>query len=663
MINMALLVLLFFEEEMLSSELLRTRIYRNGQFIIPEFVDPPQTDALILSNKLIKLLEVCSSSQASKTQLWGHVSQIESQYKDYKLVRGLLQILERRCTYRPSLKNYTSLRKKGERQVHQDTDTNKDLTNDAIALRREVFEESARVGFSLTKNERIKILEKIARKSGLALERLETIMWNDLDENQRLVRFETISAPELLVSYNLSLLQTLLFGATELQFYIEGGTSWKKVLRMIKRLGLMYDLRYLTRDMLDSKSEDDLIKRSGKICKYNERSNGILTCVVQGSTNMLKLTDRYGSAIAKLIPLIVFNKKWFLKAPILRRTVVGKVKQYNFEIDSERQLLFDLTEKSEYLHPKEQIEYYPDNLMIFDSVVEEKFAKKFTGLSTGWNLVREPDPLILSDHRAFIPDFMFEKYGKRVYFEIVGFWTEEYLKRKLSKIADLLITGSNKYFDTEIPDLIVAVNISNHLSQNATKVRIDSIFSKIIDAKKLLIYKKDEIPLGQLIQYLKKIESEMIEYYWRIHQENLTKELQNLTNIGNNKNYVISLDSVACKFGIPTESVLKALNQMYSIDDYGKRTEQDFVLLDSFLLSRKKVSEIDDILKRVHRLNDAMRLLTDNDIPEKCVTNLISKLGYDIIWKGIDLNDATISKRCDNQTGKQSTLQTSNSLE
>ncbi len=308
---MALLVPLFFEEEMLSSELLRTRIYRDGQCIIPEFVDPPQTDALILSNKLIKLLEVCSSSQASKTQLWGHFTQIESQYKDYKLVRGLLQILERRCTYGPSLKNYTSLRKKGERQVHQDTDTNKDLTNDAIALRREVFEESARVGFSITKNERIKILEKIARKSGLALERLETIMWNDLDENQRLVRFETISASELLVSYNLSLLQTLLFGATELEFYIEGGTNWKKALRMIKRLGLMYDLRYLTRDMLDSKSEDDLIKRSGRICKYNERSNGILTCVVQGSTSMLKLTDRYGSAIAKLIPLIVFIKICF----------------------------------------------------------------------------------------------------------------------------------------------------------------------------------------------------------------------------------------------------------------------------------------------------------------------------------------------------------------
>src|SRR5574341_97798 len=223
---------------MLSSELLRTRIFRNGQCIIPEFVDPQERDALVLSSKLIKLLEVCTSNQVSKTEMFSRVSQIESQYKDYKLVRGLLQILERRCTYLPGLKGFSSLRDRDKYEAGQkNTDPNKDLINDPMTIRREVFEESARVGFALTKNERINILEKIASKSGLELESLETLMWNDLDENQRLGRFETVSAPELLLSYNLSLLQTLLFGATEMEFYIEGGMNWKKVLRLIKRLG------------------------------------------------------------------------------------------------------------------------------------------------------------------------------------------------------------------------------------------------------------------------------------------------------------------------------------------------------------------------------------------------------------------------------------------
>ncbi len=56
---------------------------------------------------------------------------------------------------------------------------------------------------------------------------------------------------------------------------------------------------------------------------------------------------------------------------------------------------------------------------------------KFLKFSTDWQLAREPDPLILSDGKAFIPDFVFEKYGVKVYLEIVGFWTEGLLKAKI----------------------------------------------------------------------------------------------------------------------------------------------------------------------------------------------------------------------------------------
>jgi hypothetical protein len=146
----------------------------------------------------------------------------------------------------------------------------------------------------------------------------------------------------------------------------------------------------------------------------------------------------------------------------------------------------------------------------------------------------------------------------------------------------------------------------------------------------------------------------MIDYFWKVNQENLNRELQILTNSGNNKDNVISLDNVASKFGIPTESVLKAFNQICSIDDNSKSAEQDFILIDSFLMSRRRVSEIDEILKKVYLLNDAMNILEDNGVPEKCITNLISRLGYDIVWKGIDLTSATISKRYDNQIDKQS---------
>jgi hypothetical protein len=34
-----------------------------------------------------------------------------------------------------------------------------------------------------------------------------------------------------------------------------------------------------------------------------------------------------------------------------------------------------------------------------------------------------------------------------------------------------------------------------------------------------------------------------------------------------------------------------------------------------------------------------------NGIPEECHLDLISKLGFNIIWKGIDYNTATIEKK------------------
>ena len=70
---------------------------------------------------------------------------------------------------------------------------------------------------------------------------------------------------------------------------------------------------------------------------------------------------------------------------------------YNKENDKERKrILYTAKESSQ--------------LIYFDSEVEEKFSTRFEQSATGWKLIREPDPLILSNGKALIPDFAFEKY-------------------------------------------------------------------------------------------------------------------------------------------------------------------------------------------------------------------------------------------------------------
>jgi len=71
----------------------------------------------------------------------------------------------------------------------------------------------------------------------------------------------------------------------------------------------------------------------------------------------------------------------------------------------------------------------------FDSGVEADFAARFEALDLDWTLVREPDVLAAGD-RAMVPDFAFvyDHADFRVYFEIMGFWTPEYVEKKLAQL-------------------------------------------------------------------------------------------------------------------------------------------------------------------------------------------------------------------------------------
>lgn len=77
----------------------------------------------------------------------------------------------------------------------------------------------------------------------------------------------------------------------------------------------------------------------------------------------------------------------------------------------------------------------------FDSAVEADLARRFAALvrqgrAAGWRLVREPAPL-LAGSRVFIPDFALERGTRRVFVEVVGFWTPAYLERKRRALEHL----------------------------------------------------------------------------------------------------------------------------------------------------------------------------------------------------------------------------------
>src|SRR5262249_41186654 len=72
----------------------------------------------------------------------------------------------------------------------------------------------------------------------------------------------------------------------------------------------------------------------------------------------------------------------------------------------------------------------------FDSRLEERFARDLARVAPEWDLVREPEPVPAGDTLVF-PDFALEHRhdaARRAFVEIVGFWTRDYLERKLEHL-------------------------------------------------------------------------------------------------------------------------------------------------------------------------------------------------------------------------------------
>ena len=175
-------------------------------------------------------------------------------------------------------------------------------------IRKELFEESARRGLGLEDSQRQDILDFVAEKNNISSNDVESAMWGDREDNLILTQFDSISVNDLLLWYNLSLAQTLLFRCVSLEFYVEGGLYWKEILRNVKRFGLMYNLQLQNSDDSDS-----------------------ITCTLEGPMSLFKMTDRYGTSIAKLLQWIIKAPTWRISGSIVKKNDDGK-KIYQFEM-------------------------------------------------------------------------------------------------------------------------------------------------------------------------------------------------------------------------------------------------------------------------------------------------------------------------------------------
>ena len=565
---------------MLSSELLRTKTSRGT--IIPLFCatnlenDGNQHD---LANKIIRYFTNAHKSNQSKGDLLEKIAPLESKH-DYKLVRGLYTLLERRSIFENML-----------------SDTLPKTINPFL-VRQKLFTESAYRGLALSDSQRNDIIESIAAQMHISSDQIKAIMWSDKDVNLTLTHFDSISPKDLLLWYNQSLAQTLLFRCTTLRFNLQGdntgkggggGLYWKEVLRNVKRYGLMYNLEY----------------------NGNTNNPDSITCVLEGPLSLFRMTDRYGTMLAKLLPSIIRTPAWQITGSITKRTDDGQ-KIYHFDLSNENTMGFL---RSVYVD-KDKDENNIENSHIYDSILESTFVKKFYQHfdqhdKLEWKISREPGPLI-ANGKAMIPDFLLEKFGRKVYLEIVGFWTRDYIERKATKLKAIF----NESSKTGV-DLLVIVNSELACSQ-ITNISSDHIFT----------FNK-EISIKPILEHLKKIDTEIVEEKTQNTRIDLDKQDDNID--------LISIEKISNKYNIPKKAVIQIMFKNYP----------QHIKSGLYLISKKRIDVIKNSLKDISKFVDACDILLKYEIPESCHADLLSKLDYDVIWNDLDPNNAKIILKSD----------------
>ena len=605
---------------MLPLELLRTKITNKGQRITPLFC-LASVDNLSIAQKLITEFQFSNNKKETKGDLQKRLFLYENSYNDFKLIRGLIALLERRCVFKVN-QSISSGYKNHLFSTQLPS---------SFSLRKMLFEVSSRDGLSVDHAKRDKIFQHVASKLSIDTNYLEKLMWLDQEDCLILESFSSIKPKHLLGIYNLSILQTLLFNSVNFEFTVKGGTNWKQVLRTIKRFGLMYNLQKTQKNsdnkfrkkIQSNQTEQNVIDGDD----FNSYFNDSIICSIDGPLSIFKLTNKYGILIAKVIPKIISAPTWNIKASIIKNSLSGR-KLYDFDLSSDSDVYLFNSINDRFYNDYPSQDSNSDNLD-FDSFVEAKFATQFEKFRTGWKLVREPDPLILPDGRAFIADFLFEKYGKKIYFEIVGFWTAQYLKRKFKKIYEISKLSDNKN------DLLVAINEHSFVSESG---EIKNLLSdSILDYDKIIVYKKDSIPMKKIIFYLKSIDSQIMNQNLETYRSAMTEYIVELLNKNQD---IINLEEISKTYGVSINSISNIISNLRTNNHI-----QKYIIQNSLLISKGKLNEIKYRIGDIDNLIEIQEIFQNNNIPIQYTIDILKYLEYEIVWKGMDSSNIIIKRK------------------
>lgn len=235
------------------------------------------------------------------------------------------------------------------------------------------------------------LLRAASQALGATVEAVEASLLADLaDEVPVAAPPPDLSPDGLALRTNLALVQGLLCRATRVEVRALGGA--RPVVRLAKLLGLICAAR---------------------------RDDDAVVLEVSGPLALFRHTRVYGRALGALVGPLGWCDRFALTAPCV-------LPEGTFALR---------------LGPRDPV-FRGEAPRRFDSAVEEALARDLARLAPDWDVVREPEPVAAGETLIF-PDLALVHRldpRRRALIEVVGFWTPDYLQRKLALLRRAALT-------------------------------------------------------------------------------------------------------------------------------------------------------------------------------------------------------------------------------
>lgn len=357
---------------MLTGDLVRARV--QGPEIRPTLIDPKKPALREAADALVATFTDAVVEGRARGDLTEEIDDLCAERRDHKVVRGLAKL----CT------------DKAEFAV--------EAPIPPVELRAEVFRLAAERGPLALQRGPLQrpvaddVLAEIAERHGLTVEAVSDALYADLQQAQRILRFDVPDAEWLLHRYNVAQVQALLLRSTEVTVRLKEPTAarMRQLFRYVKFHQLIHTAR---------------------------RDGAVLELILDGPVSMFQQSTRYGRQLASFFPaLLHLETPWSLEATVLWTKARHRKR---LVLDDRLPLVGHYADRGGY-RTREQT----------------WFAERFAALDSGWELREGERPLTLADHAVVYPDFTFRKDGRTAHLQILGFWRRDDLGRKLELLAD-----------------------------------------------------------------------------------------------------------------------------------------------------------------------------------------------------------------------------------